>query len=51
MIKKDSLIQVRVSEKEKELIEKFAELNYMNMSDYVRYCIMQDRLKRELNNK
>lgn len=48
MIKKDDLIQIRVTKKEKEMIEKFADSNHMNISDYIRYCIMQDRLK---NNK
>ncbi|MGV3076382.1 DUF6290 family protein [Clostridium baratii] len=48
MIKKDNLIQIRVTKKEKEMIEKFAYSNNMNMSDYIRYCIMKDRIK---NNK
>lgn len=45
MIKKSELIQIRVTKSQKELIEKIAHENLMNMSDYVRYCLLKDRFK------
>ncbi|WP_283705120.1 plasmid mobilization protein [Clostridium perfringens] len=44
MVKKDCLLQVRVTEHELQLIEKFAVKMHMNKSDYVRYCMMRQRL-------
>lgn len=42
--KKDFILQVRLSEYELELLDKHAKSMHMNRSDYVRYCIMRQRL-------
>lgn len=44
MIKKTELIQVRVTEQEKTLLKDLAHKNFMNLSDYVRYCVLKDRV-------
>lgn len=46
MIKKDYVLQVRLTEKQREQLQKFAEKKYMNMSDYVRYCLMKESLRK-----
>lgn len=43
-IKKDFVLQVRFSEYELELLDKHAKSMHMNRSDYVRYCIMRQRV-------
>ena len=42
--KKDFILQVRLNEYELELLDKYAKDMYMNRSDYVRYCMMRQRL-------
>lgn len=43
-IKKDFILQVRLNEYELELLDKYAGAMKMNRSDYVRYCMMRQRL-------
>lgn len=43
-IKKDFILQVRLNSYELELLDKHAKDLYMNRSDYVRYCIMRQRV-------
>lgn len=38
--KKDKILQVRVSEKALEEIEQMAVKKQMNISDFIRYCIL-----------
>lgn len=43
-IKKDFVLQVRLNEYELELVDKYAKSLRMNRSDYVRYCMLRQRL-------
>ncbi|GAA0099227.1 hypothetical protein UT300011_26910 [Clostridium perfringens] len=43
-VKKDFILQVRLNEYELELLDKYARAMRMNRSDYVRYCMMRQRL-------
>lgn len=42
--KKDFILQVRISSYELELLDKYAGAMRMNRSDYVRYCMLKQRL-------
>ena len=42
--KKDFILQVRISYYELELLDKYAGAMKMNRSDYVRYCMLRQRL-------
>lgn len=42
--KKDFILQVRISYYELELIDKYSKELRMNRSDYVRYCMLRQRL-------
>ncbi len=48
--KKDFILQVRISDYELELLDKYAGALKMNRSDYVRYCIMRQRLIEGMKN-
>lgn len=38
---RDQRIQIRVSEEEKEIIEKLARINHLNISNFVRWLIFK----------
>lgn len=42
--KKDFILQVRISDYELELLDRYAGAMRMNRSDYVRYCMLKQRL-------
>lgn len=39
-----SKIEIRVTEEEKELIKSMARLNYMNVSEFIRYIVLNKYL-------
>ncbi|MDM0746603.1 hypothetical protein QTI99_16200 [Clostridium perfringens] len=49
-IKKDFVLQVRLNNNELELLDKHAKAMFMNRSDYVRYCIMRQRITEGMKN-
>ena len=49
-IKKDFVLQVRLNNYELELLDKHAKDLYINRSDYVRYCIMRQRITEGMKN-
>lgn len=45
--RKLEVIQIRVSTKEKDLIRQLSETKEMNVSDFLRYCILKEISQKE----
>ena len=47
--RKLEVIQFRLSQKEKDLLRVLAKEKQMNISDFIRYCLLREISKRELD--
>lgn len=48
-LRKLDVIQFRLSKREKDLLRELAKEKQMNISDFIRYCLLREISKRELD--